>query len=126
MGNTVSNTNTDSDPITLKKAIDQIASQYILKQTFKDMVDLRDPDKCSKLVILTANIINNYLDDRQISYLFQQTKDGEEINKMTKEAMAYYINPKEIINNTEQSPINIDPPLKRNGCVSVYLNIILK
>lgn len=130
MGNTVSNSKIDSDgdPTTLKKAVDQIASQYILKQTFKDLVNLREPDKCSKLVILTANIINEYLDDRQITYLQQQTEMGDEINKKTKESIVYYMNPTESnnIDSVEKSPIIIEPALKKEECVLVYPNIILK
>jgi len=59
MGNTVSSS--DENKSNLADKIDDIASKYILSQTFDDMNKMSDKGQCDKMVVLTAKIIDNNL-----------------------------------------------------------------
>ena len=67
-------------------ALDQLASQYILTQNFHDMENLADPNYCNKLVILTADIVNKFLKDREVIYLAKKI-NGD--NQLTKQNLLY-------------------------------------
>ena len=58
MGNIISNKNKDDD---INNIIEEIASNYILSQNFKDMEMLTTPDKCDKLIVLTSNVFKDNL-----------------------------------------------------------------
>ncbi len=73
----------------LPQVLNYIASNYIVTQNFQDMVNLRDPKYCDKLVILTSDIINKYLNTKQVEYLAQKTKDGVPINEIKKDNILY-------------------------------------
>ena len=49
--------------------LDLIATNYITTQNFKDLKNLIKPEYCNKLVILTTDVINNYLKQTNIKYL---------------------------------------------------------
>ena len=53
----------------LEGEIDLIATDFILKQNFKDLNDLMNKDTCDKLIVLTSEILANLFKDRDISYL---------------------------------------------------------
>ena len=63
--------------------INYIVSNYIRQQNFKDMKNLANLEYCDKLVILTAKIIGEYLDDTSIKYL--AVKKGVEGERMARE-----------------------------------------
>ena len=44
---------------------------------------------CDKLIILTADVIKRYLNDKEISYLSYKITDGVPVNKMQKDKVAY-------------------------------------
>ena len=66
MGNILSPGKTDS---ALEEAINEIASNYISNPSLNDMKDLSNPDKCQNLVVITSDIMEQYLDNSTIQYL---------------------------------------------------------
>ena len=42
---------------TLENTVDMIATDLILKENFRDMVNLMDRNKCNELIILTADTL---------------------------------------------------------------------
>lgn len=78
----------------LQMTVNQIAKKYILSQTFKDMEalgkNLKDTNSsCDKITIFTKDILNEYLNDRQVEYLHQQTHDGKEVNVIQDDKLIY-------------------------------------
>ena len=67
------------------EVIDTIATYYILTMDFKSLSKLADKEYCDKLVIITSDIIRNYFNDLEITYLAQRIEKGEEVNKLAKE-----------------------------------------
>jgi hypothetical protein len=67
------------------EVIDTIATYYILTMDFKSLSKLADKEYCDKLVIITSDIIKNYFNDLEITYLAQRIEKGEEVNKLSKE-----------------------------------------
>ena len=55
----------------LFEVVNNIATNYILTQNFKDMIDLNNPEVCNNLVIITSQIIKKSLNWRTILYLDQ-------------------------------------------------------
>ena len=73
MGNTQTKTKT---PANLGPLLDQIATKYIITQNYKDLANLEDPAYCNKLIILTSNIFNKFLDKQNVKYLEQRIATG--------------------------------------------------
>lgn len=86
MGNTQT---TDGNKKSLKQIIDFVATNYILTQNFQDMRKLSDMKYCNKLVILTSKVIEKKLSPIEVEFLAQRTKDGEEINVMSEDNLAF-------------------------------------
>ena len=78
-----------NDPKGLVSIINYVATNYILTQNFRDMRKLADPEYCDKLVVMTANILDDYLDKRQVKFLSQKLRDGVEVNEMAEEGLTY-------------------------------------
>lgn len=74
---------------TLLQVVDYVATNYILSQNFEDMKDLSNLDKCNKLVVITSNVIERKLNNKQIKYLSQRLKNGVEINEMASDKLMY-------------------------------------
>ena len=62
--------------------IDYIATYYILTMDFKSLSKLSEKEYCDKLIILTADILEKYLNEKHITYLEQRVKDGVEVNTL--------------------------------------------
>ena len=73
----------------LPDVINYLASNYILEQNFQDMVNLRDPKYCNDLVILTSDVIGEYLNDQQVKYLAQRTRDGAVVNEIAEDQLLW-------------------------------------
>ncbi len=73
----------------LPDVINYLASNYILEQNFQDMVNLRDPKYCNDLVILTSDVIGEYLNDQQVKYLSQRTRDGTVVNEIAEDQLLW-------------------------------------
>jgi len=87
MGGTQSS---ESKKKTLSESIDYIAANYILTSKFDDFKKLTNPKYCNNLVILTADIINRYLNSQEIAYLKQRMEGSVEINEMAKNNIAFF------------------------------------
>lgn len=87
MGVQTSKLKSGKDPLLTR--LNQIATKYILTQNFKDMMNLRDPKYCDQLILITSDILDEYLTDNDIEYLAQKIKEGVEINEMTKKDVRY-------------------------------------
>ena len=72
-----------------ENVISYVAAKYITQANFKDLENLHKPEYCNKLVILTSNAIKHFLNDIEIDYLDQRTKQGEDINRMAKSSVLY-------------------------------------
>ena len=81
------NNNKDFD--NFYQVIDYIATYYILTMDFKSLSNLSNKEYCDKLVIITSDIIKNYFNDLQITYLAQRIKNGEEVNELAKENVMF-------------------------------------
>ena len=77
MGNTSS-----SDKKSLEHIVNYLAAQYITKDEFKNMINLKDQEYCDKLIILTSKIFKEYLNPSMIEYL--SVKKGIEGDNITK------------------------------------------
>ncbi|MCJ7800746.1 MAG: hypothetical protein MUP82_00115 [Candidatus Marinimicrobia bacterium] len=69
--------------------IDYIASYYILTMDFKSLSKLSEKAYCDKLVVLTADIVERYVNDMDITYLAQKIKGGVEVNNLSNEKVKF-------------------------------------
>jgi hypothetical protein len=97
----------------LSSTIDYLAANYILTSNFKDLKNLTNPDYCKKLVILTADVIAQYLSITEIDYLKQRMEGNVESNIMAKDNIAYF-------NKDSLNKMDIKSDItKRRMCVSI-------
>ena len=89
MGNSQSNSSNENKGNKLAKSIDVIATNYILTQNFTDMMNLKDPQYCDNLVIMTSEVMSKNLNNKEITFLAQKIKDGVEINELTDDNVLY-------------------------------------
>ena len=95
MGNNQSNTNGSQNsnelkPKSISQVLDYIATHYIITMDFQSLKKLYKAEYCDKLVILTADIIERYFTDLEITYLAQRTKGGVEVNILDKDKVVYF------------------------------------
>jgi hypothetical protein len=110
------NTNTkqlNTEKSKLEDLIDNIASNFITKQNFKDMENLSNEEYCNKLVLLTSKVLQKLLKKSDIDYLEQKTRYGVEINKMNKDVI-FDMNIKELKENMITNKVN-----KRRVCIGI-------
>jgi hypothetical protein len=69
--------------------VDYIATYYILTMDFKSLSKLSEKEYCDKLIILTADILDKYLNEKHITYLEQRVKDGVEVNTVNNEKFLF-------------------------------------
>jgi len=81
--------NSDIADMKFENVVSYIAAKYITQATFQDLKELHKPEYCNKLVILTSKVIKHFLNDTEIEYLDQRTKQGVEVNKMTRASILY-------------------------------------
>jgi len=80
----------------LFEVVNNIASNYILTQNFKDMQNLvSDLEYCDNLVILTSKIIQEKVHMKDITYMQQKLKAGVPIDKLANDKIAYFEKPLE-------------------------------
>lgn len=87
MGN-ISSKDNKPDP-SLSNVVNKIAAKYILTTNFQDLQNLKDPNYCNKIAVLTSDIIQKNLTSKEIVYLKQKTEQGKVIDKMTKDDIVY-------------------------------------
>lgn len=97
----------------LSSTIDYMAANYILTSNFQDLKNLTNPDYCKKLVILTSDVIAQYLSNTEINFLKQRLEGSTESNVMTTENVAYF-------NKDNLSNMDIKSDLKKKRmCISI-------
>lgn len=69
--------------------LDILATKYILTQNFQDMTRLGNKDYCNKLIIITADIIKKFLQEKEITYLSKRIEDGVPVSKKKKASVIY-------------------------------------
>jgi len=69
--------------------VDYIATYYILTMDFKSLSKLSEKEYCDKLIILTADILDKYLNEKHITYLEQRVKDGVNVNTLNNEKFLF-------------------------------------
>ena len=79
----------ETENMKIENVIDYVATKYITQSDFTELQNLHKSEYCNKLVILTSKTIKQFLNDIDIEYLDQRTKDGLEINKMNEEKVLY-------------------------------------
>ena len=80
----------------LFEVVNNIATNYILTQNFKDMQNLvSNLEYCDNLVILTSKIIQEKVHMKDITYMQQKLKAGVPIDKLTDDKIAYFEKPLE-------------------------------
>jgi len=79
----------ETENMKMENVIDYIATKYITQSDFNELQNLHKSEYCNKLVILTSSVIKQFLNDIDIEYLDQRTRNGLEINKMDKEKVLY-------------------------------------
>jgi len=98
---------------TLSSSIDYVAANYILTSNFQDLKNLTDPKYCKNLILLTSDVINRYLTERDLTYLKQRLEGSTEKNEMATEKVAYFNR-----NNLEKMDIKSELRKKRM-CIAV-------
>ena len=71
----------ETENMKIENVIDYVATKYITQSDFTELQNLHKSEYCNKLVVLTSKTIKQFLNDIDIEYLDQRTKDGLEINK---------------------------------------------
>jgi len=80
----------------LFEVVNNIATNYILTQNFKDMQNLvSNLEYCDNLVILTSKIIQEKVHMKDITYMQQKLKAGVPIDKLADDKIAYFEKPLE-------------------------------
>ena len=94
MGNQTSSINKDNTnelkPKSISQVLDYISTYYIITMDFKSLKKLYDKEYCDKLVILTADIVQRYFTDMEITYLAQRIKNGVEVNETAKDKIIFF------------------------------------
>jgi hypothetical protein len=129
MGNIASSskntkTNNEKQFENFYQIIDYIATYYILTMDFKSLSNLSNKEYCDKLVVITSDIIKNYFNDLEITYLAQRIKNGEEVNDLTKENVMF-VNKDKLESLDIQNDVNKSIKKKRVciGIAKFYVKI---
>jgi len=105
---------------TLSSTIDYIAANYILSSNFQDLKNLTNQEYCKNLVILTSDVISQYLTTTEIEFLKQRLEGNVETNTMTKSTVAYF-------NKNKIGKMDVKSDLKRKrmciGIAKYYIQI---
>ena len=79
----------ETENMNIENVIDYIATKYITQSDFTELQNLHKAEYCDKLVILTSKVIKQFLNDIEIEYLDQRTKQGMKLIKWQK--LIFYI-----------------------------------
>ena len=58
--------------------VEKLVTRLIMKQSWKDMQKLEQPEHCQKLIAITSEVLQKHLNSREIKYLANRVKTGEE------------------------------------------------
>lgn len=93
----------------LSQRVVNIATNFIVKQNFQDMMKLRDPNYCNELIVLTSKILNSQLSSFEIEYLAQKTEAGVEVNKTENAEVR-------VMNKDDVGKLDASPAKKQRLC----------
>lgn len=119
----------------LKKNINKIATKYILSQTFQDMKNLAEhvesnkdgvgdnrlTSGCSKLTIFTKDLLDQYLNNRDVAYLFQETQKKENVNIIKEDTLTYIHD--DTIKHIKNKKSTLTKKRMCNGIAKYYIDI---
>ena len=88
MGN-VQGQSMEKKPKRLMQVINFVAANYILTQSFTDLVALTDKAYCDKLIIITSGVFDKYFTKTDVNFLAQKMKQGVAINEMNHDELMY-------------------------------------
>jgi len=111
----LNNTNSLNNGKSLYEEIDYIAADYILTSDFKSLTHLKEKEYCNKLVVLTSDILEKYLEPKDIVFLQQKMKKGIEqpINTMLKDRVAF-------LKEEEMGGLNVQNSVKKKRlCIGI-------
>lgn len=97
--NTLNKETPQLKPKSVSQVIDYIATHYILTMNFESLRKLNEKEYCDNLVVLTADIIDKYFTPLEITYLYQRTKNGIEVNEIDTDEMVFFN--KDQVNNLD-------------------------
>ena len=120
MGGVFSNnasTDTEKGFRSFYDAIDYIATHYILTMDFKSLSNLSDKAYCDNLVVLTADIIQKYFTELDITYLEQRIKDGVITNDLATGQVSFIS--KDMLDSLDISNDAKKSILKRRVCIGI-------
>ncbi len=69
--------------------VDFIAVNYIFTADFQSLKRLTEKNYCDKMIVLTADILDRYYNDLEITYLEQRVKQGAEVNELAHDRVFY-------------------------------------
>ena len=98
--------------------LDLLATKYILTQNFQDMKKLASKEYCDKLIILTADVIKKYLNDKEITYLSERLDDGLPTSSLVKERLVWIDTHEDVATRPRGGPKREwwqPPPPRRRG-----------
>ena len=58
--------------------VENLVTRLLMKQSWKDMQKLEQPEHCQKLIAITSKVLQKHLNSREIKYLANRVKTGEE------------------------------------------------
>ena len=99
------------------EAIDYIATHYILTMDFKSLSNLSNKEYCDNLVVLTADIIQKYFTDMDITYLDQRIRDGVITNDLATGQVSFIS--KDMLDSLDISNDAKKSILKRRVCIGI-------
>jgi len=115
MGGAISKPLNNTNKKSLYEEIDYIAADYILTSDFKSLTHLKEKEYCNKLVVLTSDILEKYLEPKDIVFLQQKMKKGIEqpINTMLKDRVAF-------LKEEEMGGLNVQNSVKKKRlCIGI-------
>jgi hypothetical protein len=115
MGGAFSKPLNNTNKKSLYEEIDLIAADYILTSDFKSLTHLKEKEYCNKLVVLTSDILEKYLEPKDIVFLQQKMKKGIEqpINSMLKDRVAF-------LKEEEMGGLNVQNSVKKKRlCIGI-------
>jgi len=99
-----------------KEVMDCISTNYILTMDFKSLTKIADESYCSKLIILTTDVLQKYFDETEISYLSQRVENGAQTDDGMSTEKVSYISKDKLLNLDKTSG---DKEKKRNMCKGI-------
>ena len=87
---------------------------------FQSLTKLQDKKYCENMIILTSDIIEKYLNNKEITYLAQRIKNGVEVNEMETDNVTFF-------NKEELGKYDVNTPLSKrricSGIAKFYVKI---